>query len=91
MIFGAVVGLFQGVVVGWAGANPIIATIAISSIIMGAGALYSGGFTIVGQGMLPGSGSEPSPVVPNQIVLFLPWRSSPRSSSSGPASAASCA
>ena len=48
--FGAIVGLLQGVVVGWAGANPIIATIAISSIILGAGALYSGGLTIVGQG-----------------------------------------
>ena len=91
VIFGAIVGLFQGVVVGWAGANPIIATIAISSIIMGAGALYSGGLTIVGQGTRPGSVSEASPASSRtRSCCFWSSRSSPRSSSSGPASVESC-
>lgn len=72
VVFGAIVGLLQGVVVGWAGANPIIATIATSSIIMGAGALYSGGLTIVGQGDASWLGVGTfAGLVPNQIVLFL--------------------
>ena len=71
VVAGLLVGLAQGVVVAVAKANPIIATIAASSIIMGFGAYWSGGLTVVGHGdaswlavgaILPG--------VPNQIVIF---------------------
>lgn len=72
MLIGAAIGLVQGIIVGVAGANPIIATIAISSIVMGFGAYYSGGLTIVGQGdaswLAVGKFFS---VLPNQVVLFF--------------------
>lgn len=69
---GAGIGLAQGLVVGAAGANPIIATIAISSIVMGGGALYSGGLTVVGHGDANWLGiGEFAVIMPNQIILFL--------------------
>jgi ribose transport system permease protein len=72
MAVGAIIGLAQGIAVGVAGANPIIATIAISSIVMGFGALYSGGLTIVGQGDASwlGVGRFLS-VLPNQVIIFF--------------------
>jgi ribose transport system permease protein len=72
MVVGAAIGLVQGFVVGVAGANPIIATIAISSIVMGLGASYSGGLTIVGQGDASwlAVGNFLS-FLPNQVVLFF--------------------
>lgn len=72
MLIGALIGLVQGIIVGVAGANPIIATIAISSIVMGFGAYYSGGLTIVGQGdatwLAVGKFFS---ILPNQVVLFF--------------------
>ncbi|MCY1325935.1 Ribose import permease protein RbsC [compost metagenome] len=72
MLVGAGIGLVQGVAVGIAGANPIIATIAISSIVMGFGAWYSGGLTIVGEGDASwlAVGKFLS-FLPNQVVLFF--------------------
>lgn len=68
---GAFLGLAQGVAVGFLGANPIIATIAIASIIMGAGALYSGGLTVMGQGDASWLGiGHFAGVIPNQVLLF---------------------
>jgi hypothetical protein len=67
VIFGAIVGLLQGVVVGWA-ASPSSA-----------------------RGMRPGSVSEASPAsFRTRSCCSSSSRSSPRSSSSGPASVASC-
>lgn len=72
MLLGAAIGLIQGVVVGIAGANPIIATIAISSIVMGFGAWYSGGLTIVGQGDASWLAvGKLLTFLPNQVVLFF--------------------
>jgi ribose/xylose/arabinose/galactoside ABC-type transport system permease subunit len=69
---GAVIGLLQGLAVGVARTNPIISTIAMASIIMGFGSLYSGGLTVVGQGdaswLAIGTFAFN---IPNQIVLFL--------------------
>ncbi|MFK3724292.1 ABC transporter permease [Pseudomonas monteilii] len=69
---GALIGLIQGLVVGIGNVNPIIATIAVASIIMGLGALYSGGLTIVGQGDSSWLGlGQFASLVPNQLVLFV--------------------
>jgi ribose/xylose/arabinose/galactoside ABC-type transport system permease subunit len=69
---GGLIGLAQGIAVGVAGANPIIATIAMASIITGIGSLYSGGQTVVGAGDASWLGvGNFLGIVPNQIVLFL--------------------
>jgi ribose/xylose/arabinose/galactoside ABC-type transport system permease subunit len=69
---GALVGLVQGLAVGVARANPIIATIAFSSIVMGGGALYSQGLTVVGQGDASWLGvGRFAGLVPNQILLLI--------------------
>ncbi|WP_447588050.1 ABC transporter permease [Aquipseudomonas campi] len=68
---GIVIGLVQGVVVGIGKVNPIIATIAVSSILMGAAALYSGGLTIVGQGDASWLGVGSYASIPNQLLLFV--------------------
>jgi ribose transport system permease protein len=70
-LVGLIIGLVQGVVVGLGGVNPIIATIAVASIVMGAGALYSGGLTIVGKGDASWLGVGQLGVFPNQLLLFL--------------------
>ena len=69
---GALLGLIQGIVVGYAKANPIISSIAMASIITGFGSLYSGGLTIVGDG--DASWLAIGNVffnIPNQVVLFV--------------------
>ena len=72
LLAGAGIGLVQGLIVGVAGANPIIATIAISSIVMGCGAAYSGGLTVVGQGDASWLAvGQFLSLMPNQVVLFL--------------------
>ncbi len=68
---GAVFGLAQGAAVGLFKTNPIIATIAAASIITGAGAFYSGGLTVVGQGDASWLGIGRTFGAPNQIILFL--------------------
>lgn len=71
-IAGAAIGLIQGLVVGVGGANPIIATIAFSSIVMGGGALYSQGLTVVGHGDASWLGvGRFVGLVPNQILLLI--------------------
>ncbi len=71
-VAGATIGLLQGIVVGVAGANPIIATIAIASIVMGAGAVYSQGLTVVGHGDASWLAvGKFAGLFPNQILLFL--------------------
>lgn len=69
---GGVIGLLQGVAVGGMGADPIIATIAAASIILGIGELASGGLTVVGQGdaSLIGEGSIFG-VLPVQALFFF--------------------
>ncbi|CAN7234432.1 ABC transporter permease [Rhizobium sp. LjRoot254] len=72
VLVGAGIGLIQGVAVGVTGANPIIATIAMSSIIMGVGAYFSGGLTIVGQGDASWLGiGRFVGVLPNQMMFFI--------------------
>ncbi|WP_206612620.1 ABC transporter permease [Paenirhodobacter populi] len=71
IVAGVVVGLVQGIAVAIAKANPIITTIAMSSILMGVGAAWSGGLTVVGQGdaswLAVGTFAFG---LPNQILLF---------------------
>jgi ribose transport system permease protein len=72
LILGALVGLAQGVVVGVAKCNPIIATIAVASIITGLGSLYSNGQTIIGAGDASWLGvGQITPYIPNQLFVFL--------------------
>ncbi len=71
VLVGGVFGLAQGVAVGAAKANPIITTIATSSVIMGAGSFYSGGLTVVGQGDASWLGIGRTFGLPNQIWLFF--------------------
>ncbi|MBV8402429.1 MAG: hypothetical protein JOZ17_27460, partial [Acetobacteraceae bacterium] len=68
---GIAIGLIQGVLIASAGANPIITTIAASSIITGAGVLWTGGLTIVGEGNASWLGSgQLIGWVPNQILVL---------------------
>ena len=71
VLVGALFGLAQGVAVGLFKTNPIITTIAMASIITGAGSFYSGGLTIVGQGDASWLGISRTAGIPNQILLFL--------------------
>ena len=72
LVIGAVIGLVQGVVVGVAKCNPIIATIAVASIITGIGSLFSNGQTIIGAGDASWLGlGQITPYLPNQLLLFL--------------------
>jgi len=71
VLVGALFGLAQGIAVGVFKTNPIISTIAMASIITGAGSFYSGGLTIVGQGDASWLGIGRMAGIPNQIVLFL--------------------
>jgi len=72
LVAGACVGLAQGLIVGMAGANPIIATIAAGSILMGLGSLWSGGLTVIGQGDASWLGvGTLFGLVPNQVLLFV--------------------
>jgi ribose/xylose/arabinose/galactoside ABC-type transport system permease subunit len=71
-VAGAGIGVLQGLVIGVAGANPIIATIAMGSIVMGGGALYSQGLTVVGQGDASWLGvGRFAGLVPNQVLLLI--------------------
>jgi ribose/xylose/arabinose/galactoside ABC-type transport system permease subunit len=70
-LIGGVFGLAQGIAVGAAKANPIITTIATSSIIMGAGSFYSGGLTVVGEGDASWLAIGRTFGLPNQIWLFF--------------------
>lgn len=69
---GAFAGFLQGAAIAIAKANPIIATIAMSSVLMGVGAAWSGGLTVVGQGdaswLAVGTFAFG---MPNQILLFV--------------------
>lgn len=72
VLAGAAAGLIQGLAVAALGANPIILSIALASIIMGFGEFYSGGITVVGEG--DASWLAVGTIawnIPNQIVLFL--------------------
>jgi ribose/xylose/arabinose/galactoside ABC-type transport system permease subunit len=69
---GAIIGLLQGALVAFAGANPIITTIAMSSIITGIGVLWTRGHTIFGSGDASWLASgQMIPSLPNQIVVLL--------------------
>ena len=68
---GALTGLVQGLAVASLRANPIILSIALASLVMGFGSLYSGGVTVVGDG--DASWLAVGTIawnIPNQIVLF---------------------
>ena len=71
VLVGGLFGLAQGIAVGVFRTNPIITTIAMASIITGAGSFYSGGLTIVGQGDASWLGVGRTLGLPNQILLFL--------------------
>ncbi len=71
VMIGALFGFAQGLAVGLFRTNPIITTIAIASIITGAGSFYSGGLTVVGQGDASWLGVGRTLGLPNQILLFL--------------------
>jgi ribose/xylose/arabinose/galactoside ABC-type transport system permease subunit len=71
VVIGGVFGLIQGFAVGVVKTNPIITTIAMASIITGAGSFYSGGLTVVGQGDASWLGVGRIFGVPNQILLFV--------------------
>ncbi|WP_411033062.1 ABC transporter permease [Shinella sp. BYT-45] len=70
VMIGGLFGLAQGIAVGLFRTNPIITTIAMASIITGAGSFYSGGLTIVGQGDASWLGVGRTLGLPNQILLF---------------------
>jgi ribose/xylose/arabinose/galactoside ABC-type transport system permease subunit len=66
------IGLVQGLAIGVAGANPIIATIAVASVVTGTGSAYSQGMTVVGRGDASWLGfGQVASLVPNQLVLFV--------------------
>lgn len=71
VVIGGFFGLVQGFAVGVVRTNPIITTIAMASIIMGAGSFYSGGLTVVGQGDASWLGVGRLFELPNQIILFF--------------------
>ncbi|WP_246687443.1 ABC transporter permease [Mesorhizobium sp. B3-1-7] len=71
VLIGGLFGLAQGIAVGLFRTNPIITTIAMASIITGAGSFYSGGLTVVGQGDANWLGVGRTLGLPNQILLFL--------------------
>ncbi|WP_246680713.1 ABC transporter permease [Mesorhizobium sp. B3-1-9] len=71
VLIGGLFGLAQGIAVGLFRTNPIITTIAMASIITGAGSFYSGGLTVVGQGDASWLGVGRTLGLPNQILLFL--------------------
>jgi len=50
VLAGLLMGTVQGGIIALGKANPIITTIATSSIILGAGVLYTGGLTVIGNG-----------------------------------------
>jgi ribose transport system permease protein len=50
VLAGLAMGIVQGAIIALGRANPIITTIATSSIILGAGVLYTGGLTVIGNG-----------------------------------------
>jgi ribose transport system permease protein len=69
---GTIIGLMQGLLIGAAETNPIITTIAASSIISGVGVLWTGGITVVGAGGAHWLGfGHVLGVVPNQILVTL--------------------
>ena len=59
---GLLAGLLQGALIAFADANPIITTIAASSIISGIGVLWTGGLTVVGTGDASWLGSPSRPM-----------------------------
>lgn len=72
LLVGGLIGLLQGITVGVARANPIISTIAMSSIVLGFGSLYSGGLTVVGHGDASWLAvGRMAFGIPNQILLFV--------------------
>ena len=71
VVIGALFGFAQGIAVGLFRTNPIITTIAMASIITGAGSFYSGGLTVMGQGDASWLGVGRTLGLPNQIILFL--------------------
>jgi ribose transport system permease protein len=65
------IGLTQGVLIGVARTNPIITTIAMSSVIIGVGVIATHSATIVGQGDASWLGfGHLVPGVPNQIMVM---------------------
>ncbi|MGF6924310.1 ABC transporter permease [Paraburkholderia sp. 40] len=50
VLSGLLMGAVQGGIIALGKANPIITTIATSSIIIGAGVIYTGGLTVIGKG-----------------------------------------
>jgi ribose transport system permease protein len=72
MIAGLAIGLVQGALIGAAETNPIITTIATSSIIIGLGVLWTGGLTVVGKGDASWLGfGRVFGILPNQILILL--------------------
>ncbi|RKP57767.1 ABC transporter permease [Pararobbsia silviterrae] len=71
VLAGLVAGAIQGAVIAWGRANPIITTIATSSIILGLGVIYTGGLTIIGNGDASWLGQgKVFGWLPTQIIVF---------------------
>ncbi|MEX3958767.1 ABC transporter permease [Trinickia sp. EG282A] len=71
VLAGLAMGIAQGAVIALGRANPIITTIATSSIILGAGVLYTGGLTIIGDGDATWLGQgKLSGWLPTQIIVL---------------------
>lgn len=71
LLAGAAIGLLQGLAVGVLRANPIVATIAASSIILGVGQLASGGLTVRAKGDASALNGTLFDVLPVQVLIFF--------------------
>jgi ribose transport system permease protein len=72
ILVGAFIGWLQGVIVGIFRGNPIIGTVAVSSIITGIGAFWSGGQTVMGKGNASWLGTGRAlGIIPNQLLMFI--------------------
>lgn len=71
VLTGLAVGVVQGGIIALGRANPIITTIATSSVILGAGVIYTGGLTVIGNGDASWLGQgKLFGWLPNQIIVL---------------------
>ncbi|MDF2507186.1 MAG: transporter permease [Microbacterium sp.] len=71
IVFGTVIGLIQGFIVGRLQTDPIITTIAFSAILLGIGQIWTRGRTVVGEGDTSIFSTNILGLVPFQVVAFL--------------------
>ncbi|MEE3850942.1 ABC transporter permease [Gordonia sp. LSe1-13] len=71
LVFGALTGVVQGVLVGVAKTNPIVTTIAAAAIILGVAQLVTGGLNVIGQGDSSVFASMIFGAIPLEVVIFV--------------------